>query len=92
MESKEDTGRSSFIQEEQEELMQKRIPAFCPFCERIDAVLWHEFEVTLGTKFYFSTDKPTKKHTIGASIVVFCTRCDEEVREEDLPNATSKSN
>ena len=72
-----------WLVDEQQELLDARAPNCCPFCKDIDDVTWTEFEIALGDKFYFNTQDKSR-HKIGASIVVFCTRCDEEIRAEDI--------
>jgi len=68
---------------EQQELLDKRVPEHCPFCKDIDDVTWTEFEVALGNKMYFNKSDKSES-IISANITVFCTRCDEEIREDDL--------
>lgn len=70
---------------EKQELLKERIPDCCPFCKEIDAVQWTEFEVYLSDKFYFTSGMAAAKaKPIGAGITVFCTRCEEEIRKEDI--------
>ena len=59
-----------------------RIPEWCPFCYAQDAVKWTEFRVDFTEMRYF--DGKNDKGECGQSHKVFCTRCDEEIREEDV--------
>jgi hypothetical protein len=67
------------------------IPSFCPFCEEFDGVVWTEFEVFLGDKFYFDS-KDKSQHFISADMVLICTRCDDtiELGEHDLSQNNEK--
>jgi len=71
-------------EEAKKELLNKRVPEVCPFCKSIDEIEWTEFDVFLGEKFYFEKRKDYNTKVREVDIRVFCTRCDEEIREEDL--------
>lgn len=59
-----------------------RLPQWCPFCYATDAVKWDEFRVNFIEMRYFSEGED--KGSCGEHHQVFCTRCDEEIREEDV--------
>lgn len=70
---------------EKERLFNMRVPAECLFCRSIDDTQWTEFEVYLADRILY--DAATGERTVsGASIRVFCTNCEEEIRKEDICN------
>jgi hypothetical protein len=62
-----------------------RLPEWCPFCYATDAVKWDEFRVNFIVMRYFSEGED--RGACGDHLQVFCTRCDEEIREEDARDA-----
>ena len=63
------------------ELMDGRIPKKCPFCD----VDWYEFKVQFFEGQYYDESKKTlHERVIDDGVTVFCTRCEEEIREEDV--------
>jgi hypothetical protein len=66
-----------------QQLLTERVPAECPFCRNIDNVSWTEFKVHLADVGFVQAGGVWQK-TIGEAINVFCTRCDEEIRVEDI--------
>jgi hypothetical protein len=59
----------------------KRVPKKCPFCD-IEGMTWSEFQVHASDVYYF--DRELGNRVIDEKISVFCTRCDEEIRAEDV--------
>lgn len=68
---------------EQRSAMEKRVPKICPFCKNGDNIEWTEFKVNVG-RMYYVDGKEVNNAWLSPTIQVFCTRCEEEVREEDL--------
>ena len=71
------------VEQQDAEKVLKRIPKNCPFCKNIDNVAHDEFEVRVAYPFY-STSGFWKRSSQEPHIGVFCTRCLEEIREEDI--------
>lgn len=68
----------------EEGIVERRVPSRCPFCWRIDEVEWQEFKVVAAEPFYVD-EKRERRRSLGEDFVmVTCTRCDEEIREEDV--------
>lgn len=62
----------------------QRVPAVCPFCE-LEGFTWDEFKVHAIDIHYFDGATHTlDPKVIDEQIMVFCTRCEEEIRAEDV--------
>lgn len=64
-------------------LVSQRVPAKCPMCDKIEGIEWTEFKVYAADAFYV-VDGILKERIVDEKINVFCTRCDEEIRPEDV--------
>jgi len=62
----------------------QKLPKECPFCRNVDEMEWTELEVFASEPFYVDV-KTNKTHPPKKGVImhIFCTRCEEEIREED---------
>jgi hypothetical protein len=72
-----------FIEEQDIALVKKRIPHECPFCRNIDNVSTEDFKVLVAYPFT-STDGAWRRNAHEPEVTVFCERCEEEIRPEDI--------
>ncbi len=65
-----------------QELLVENVPQKCPYCAKFDNIEWTEFKIHLSDVFYFdrANEELTRKDV---EIVVFCTRCNDHVLEQD---------
>jgi len=64
--------------------VEQRTPKQCPFCWEVDKVVWREFEVVAAPVVYFDRETDSIHDTNEKRITVTCTRCEEEIRPEDV--------
>ena len=67
---------------DKEDLVRKEVPKVCPFCAATDGVSWTEFRVQFYDEHYVDNGKIAERARDEGTIV-FCTRCDEHIRQED---------
>ena len=67
---------------DKEELV-KQVPVACPFCIATDNVNWSEFKVQFYEEHYVDSGNIGER-VLEEGIVVFCTRCGEHIRPEDM--------
>lgn len=63
-------------------LLADRVPVECPFCRGGDGVSWDEFRVLVGDVGLVAGG--VWRRDVDVACQVWCTRCDEEVRPEDV--------
>jgi hypothetical protein len=71
------------LNDEQLALLEQRLPDRCPFCYDIDGVSWDEFGINLGKSLWISKGQ-TEAGYRDEFIQIFCSRCNEEIRQEDV--------
>jgi hypothetical protein len=76
-------NQQEFVEAQDKELVRSRIPKECPFCRNISNRKEDEFEVYVSYPF-ISNEGLWKRCHKEPRIVVICTRCEEEIRAEDL--------
>ena len=65
-------------------LCSQRVPNKCPFCAA-NGVDWDEFKVHLASVHYYNgTTRVLDGKIRDEEIYVFCTKCEEEIRPEDI--------
>jgi len=63
----------------------KLVPSECPFCREVDGKFWREFEVFAATPLYVDVERRVSRPSLhGLRVLVICTRCEEEIRSEDI--------
>jgi hypothetical protein len=63
----------------------KLVPSECPFCRAVDGKFWREFKVVAAEPFYADAgNMTTHSSNLPMELHVFCTRCEEEIRPEDV--------
>lgn len=70
------------MEEKKYEVPKGRLPKWCPFCYATDAIKWPEFRINFIEMRYFCDGED--RGACGEHHQVFCTRCDEEIRREDV--------
>ena len=64
------------------ELVRENVPKICPFCSVTDEVIWTEFRVQFYEECFVDNGKIAERIN-GEGAEVFCTRCEEHIRQED---------
>jgi hypothetical protein len=72
-----------FIERQDVAYVRSRIPFECPFCRNINGVSATDFKVLVAYPF-ISVEGVWKRRRDEPSVNVFCERCEEEIRPEDV--------
>lgn len=70
---------------ERSDLLRRKVPGCCPFCRSVDGKVQRFFDIHEVTVRYYDAGKKAFAKTEGLpEMRVFCSVCEEEIRQEDV--------